>query len=478
MYDVIIIGAGIVGSLTARNLSRYALKILLIEQHYDVACGATKANSGLIHAGYDSPAQTVMGKMCLRGNELYTPLSQELAFDFERVGSLVIAMDEKERDILYELKQNGDELGVKGLEIVEREWLLERVPRLTPACVAALYAPSAGIVLPWEVAVAACENAIDNGVTLKLDTQVRQICKTDIGYLVNGEFEGKCLINCAGVHADEVELITHGHTDYTITPRIGEYYLLDRAVGNMTPYILFQCPNDMGKGTIIAPTVDKNVIIGPNAVNVSKEDQDAVATTADGLRQVYERAKILIPEIPIHMNIANFAGVRAHPSTHDFILKREGTYIAAAGIKSPGLTSAPAIAEWIESEVKAVFGEGILLNEAYDPYRRPRPRMDVLSWEERVKRIEEDPSFGKIICRCEHISEGEIRDAIRRSCGARSVNGVKRRVRPGAGRCQGGFCGPKIMQILSKELGISVEDVLLEDLGSQVIMRGVSDESI
>ncbi|GAB6106848.1 FAD-dependent oxidoreductase [Fusibacter bizertensis] len=475
MYDIAIIGAGVVGSLVARSLSQFNLNMIILDKENDVACGATKANSALIHAGYDAPFDSLRGKLNARGNELYSRLSSELNFSFERIGSLVLGEGAEDLKTLERLLANGRKLNIPGLRIIDHEEIMALESNICDHFTHALYAPTAGITEPWEVAIAACENAMDNGVELRLNYEVNDIIKREAHYIINGEIESKLIINCAGVYADFIySLVLPNQNTVKINARRGQYYLLDKEAGELVNHILFTCPTEKGKGTIISPTAHGNIIVGPNSEHVAKED---TTTTFDGLFEVLDKAKQIVPELPVYLNIANFAGVRAEPVTGDFIIEESEVkgFINVAGIKSPGLSSAPAIAERVTEIIVNIFSrESIPLevNVHYSPLRRARHHFVALDKDAQKALIESDARFAHIICRCETISEAEIVDAIHRNCGATTLNGIKRRVRPGAGRCQGGFCGPKIVDILARELNIKRTEVELERSGSYPILGG------
>ena len=473
MIDWTIIGAGVSGALIAHALAKYDLNILILEAENDVACGATKANSALIHAGYDAPVDSLRGKMNVRGNALYGPLSETLNFAFERIGSLVLGEGQADLVAINALYENGVKLGVPDLQIIDQAKLREIEPNVNQTFEFALYAPSAGITEPWEVAIAACENAMDNGAVLKLNYSVTEIQWKDDHFLINSNIETRGIINCAGVHADDIYQMVKGDTPigFRIIPRRGEYFLLDKEASGIVKQILFTCPTVKGKGTIIAPTAHGNVIVGPNSEVTTK---DATTTTFEGLHDVKSKALYMVPTCPLHLNIANFSGVRAEPSSGDFIIEESDIprFINVAGIKSPGLSAAPAIAEYVEEIVKGIQsrdGRDLILKEAHIKVRRARMRLMHQTMDEQAKLISEMRTYGHIVCRCERISEGEIVDAIHRNCGAMTLNGVKRRVRPGGGRCQGGFCGPKVLEILARERSKSRTEIEQEKTGSWLV---------
>jgi glycerol-3-phosphate dehydrogenase len=473
MLDWTIIGAGVSGALIAHTLAKYDLNILILEAENDVACGATKANTALIHAGYDAPVDSIRGKLNVRGNALYGQLSQKLNFEFERIGSLVLGEGEADYKAIHALYENGLKLGVPNLQIIDQATLRRLEPNVNEAFEFALYAPSAGITEPWEVAIAACENAMDNGVLLRLNYTVKTIAHVDDYFLINSEIKTRGIINCAGVHADDIYQMIKGDLPigFEIIPRRGEYYLLDKEAKGIVNQILFTCPTKKGKGTIIAPTAHGNVIVGPNSEVATK---DATTTTYEGLQEVKSKALYMVPGCPLYLNIANFSGVRAEPSTGDFIIEESEMpfFINVAGIKSPGLSAAPAIAEYVEDIVKAIHSRDnrkLITKAKHIKSRRARVRLMHQTVDQQAMLISENRTFGHIVCRCERISEGEIVDAIHRNCGATTLNGVKRRVRPGGGRCQGGFCGPKVLDILARERNKSRTEIEQEKIGSWLV---------
>jgi glycerol-3-phosphate dehydrogenase len=474
MYDIAVIGAGVSGTMIARALSRYELKTVILERDNDISTGTTKANSGIIHAGYDADANSLMGQLNAKGNAMFDQVCQDLDVPFERVGSLVVAHNQDEIKTLNALLENGRKLNIPGLEIVDQTRVRSIEPHLKEDIVAALYAPTAGIIEPWELAIASAENAIENGCELKLNFSVKAIEEHDDGFTIksgNEIVKARYVINAAGVYADKIYgMVTE--PEFSITPRRGQYFLLDKEADGLVKHVVFPCPTKMGKGTLLTPTVDRNIIIGPDSQNLSRDEKEATETTMDRLNLVKDMATHLIDEIPYRLNITTFAGLRAEPSTGDFIIEESPKvkhFINVAGIKSPGLSSAPAIAEYVLDIIKEL--EGSLIEKvSYDPTRRPRIKFEELTNDERQMMIEKDPRYGRIICRCEMITEGEIVDAIHRAAGGRTLNGIKRRVRPGAGRCQGGFCGPRVMEILARELKEDITEILQENKGSSVLI--------
>ncbi len=474
MFDIAIIGAGAMGTSIARVLSRYQLKTVILERDNDVSNGTTKANSAIIHAGYDAPHNTNKGIFNVKGNAMFDEWCKDLDVPFERIGSLVVAHNEEELETLKELKDNGDKLGVPNLEILTGDKVKASEPNLRDDIIAALYAPTAGIIEPWELAIACAENAMENGTELKLNFEVKDIENMETYFRVHSNdeiIETKIVINAAGVYADQLYKMVNDAPEFSIHPRRGQYYLLDKEAQGFVNHVIFPTPTKLGKGTLVTPTVDGNTLIGPDSEDLTDQAKESVNTTYGRLGKVKELALGITDKIPYGMNITTFAGLRAEPSTGDFIIeesKEVPGFINVAGIKSPGLSSAPAIAEYVGEIVEQILGS-IEAKEDYTPTRRPRLKFDEMTPEEKAELIQKDPTYGRIICRCEMITEGEIVDAIHRSAGGRTLNGIKRRVRPGAGRCQGGFCGPRVMEILARELGCEITEVLQENEGSYIL---------
>lgn len=471
MIDVAVIGSGIMGAAVARELSKYNLSILIIDKDNDVSCGTTKANSAIVHAGYDAKEGSLMAKYNVEGNAMYEELCKEVQAPFRRVGSYVLAFSEKEREHLEVLYKRGLANGVPQLEIIEKDEIKRREPHVSEEAVAALYAGTAGITGPWEFAIKLIENAMENGAELKLNAEVVDLKKVNEHFEItfkNGEkVEAKKVINAAGVFADIINNMVSKKT-FTITPRIGEYYLLDKVQGYLTDSVIFQCPNEMGKGILVAKTAHGNIISGPTASDV--DDRIDVGSTSDALDVIRKTAVKSIKDINFRDNIRNFSGLRAEADTGDFILGEAEDvkgFFNMAGTKSPGLTSAPAMARDLAQMVVESFGN-VTKKEVFKK-NREQIYFITLSPEEKAEVIKKDPRYGRIICRCENITEGEIVDVIHRKCGATTLNGIKRRCRPGAGRCQGGFCGPRVQEILARELNVKLDDILLEEKGSYIL---------
>lgn len=460
-YDIAVIGAGVVGSLITRELSKYNVKTALLERCNDCAMGATKANSAIVHAGFDAKPGTLKAKLNVRGVELMKKFCAELNVPLKNNGAIVVAFSEDEIPHLEELLERGIKNGVPDLKIVKRDELKEIEPNIGDSAVGALVAPTSSIVCPYELTIAAVENAVTNGADFIRNCEVTGI-KTENGEFIldttAGEITAKYVINAAGVHSGKTaELI--GDDSVKITVRHGDYYLLDKSQGSLAKHTVFQCPTKMGKGVLVSPTVDGNLIVGPSAVDI--DDGDDVATTADGLNAIYSAAIKSIPAVSLRNAITSFSGNRAHPSTDDFIIGSSSVnknFINVAGIESPGLSSAPAIAEEVERIMTELTG-GMPGKADYDPIRPAPVRFRNMTTEERAELIAKNKAYGRIVCRCETITEGEILDAIRAPAGARDVDGVKRRTRAGMGRCQGGFCGGKVVEILAEELGVPMNEI-------------------
>lgn len=471
MYDVTIIGAGIAGCFIARELSRYKLKIALLDRENDVSDGQTKANSAIVHAGYDAHVDTLMGRLNARGNPMFDRVCEELDVPLKRIGSLVLAFEDAELPTLRELYDNGRALEIPGLEILSPTETRRIEPNVVDTIKGSLYAETGGIVGPWELAIALAENAVDNGVELKLNHEVTSIDAFDDGFRVSttqGELESRYVINAAGLYSDKINNMV-AKPFFEINPKRGQYFLLDKNADGLVNTVVFQCPTKAGKGVLVSPTVHGNVIVGPDAENL--ENREDVRTTGNRLQFVKEMAAKSIKDIPYHYNITTFAGIRAEPSTKDFIIAESEDvkgFINVAGIKSPGLSSSPAIAEEVVKIVDRIAG-GLEPNSEFDPRRRPMPRFAELSDQEKAALVRENPRFGRIVCRCETVTEGELLDVIHRSCGARTVDGVKRRARPGTGRCQGGFCSPRVIEILARELGVDLSEIKKDSERSYIL---------
>ena len=468
LLDIIIIGAGVSGSACARELSRYKADILVLDKEEDVCCGTSKANSAIVHAGYDAKPGTLKAKLNVAGSKMMPALSRELDIHFDRCGSLVLCMSEEDLPALQKLYEKGIANGVEELEIIGQEKLREMEPSASKDAVAALWAPTGGIICPFGLNFALAENAATNGAKFQFNTEVQEIIKIAEGWKVKtdrGVFEAKVVINAAGVHAAQLHnQVTEDKLN--IVARKGEYYLLDKQA-NVVKHTVFTLPNKMGKGVLVSPTVHGNTIVGPTAMDIP--DLENTATTAEGLADAAQKAGYMIDNLPLRQVITTFSGLRAHGDRHDFVIEEVAPgFIDCAAIESPGLSASPAIGCYIADMVQKMLK--LEKNPDFNGTRKGILNPADLSIAERNALIQEQPAYGQIICRCESVSEGEILDAIHRPLGATSLDGVKRRVRAGMGRCQGGFCAPRVMEILARELGVPMTEVTKSGPGSELLV--------
>ncbi len=476
MFDVCIIGCGVIGAAAAFELSKYQADVLILEKENDVSMGSSRANSAIIHAGYDPKPGTLMARLNVEGNAMAEQLCKDLSVPFERIGSLVLAFTEEEEATIKTLYERGVANGVPGLRIIDAEEIQKMEPQVSKEARAALYAPSAGIITPWEYTLAFAETAVRNGVKLTLNAPVTAIeALPEGGYRMKtpkGEFEARYVINAAGVHSDKIHEMVAEKT-FTVKPNRGEYYVMDKAECFRANHVLFQCPNQDGKGVLVTPTMDHNLLVGPNAVGV--EDGDRVNNTAEGMAFVREKASKTVPTINYRNAIRNFAGIRANTEKDEFQIGIAAkNFIDLAGIKSPGLSSAPAIA--LEA-VKLLNQCGFTPAKKENPITtREKKRFRYMSDEERREAIKANPLYGRVICRCETVTEGEIVDAIHSPIPPCSVDGVKRRAGSGMGRCQGGFCGPRIVDILSRELKTDPMTITQDGAGSKLLLAETKQE--
>ena len=476
MYDVVIIGAGVSGSASARELSRYKVNACVIEKTEDVCSGTSKANSGIVHAGFDAPEGSLMAKLNVEGNLMMEELSKELDFPFKKNGSLVICLSEEDMPKLKELYDRGIRNGVKELKILNKEEVLELEPNITDDVYAALYAPTGGIVCPFGLNIALAENANTNGIEFRFNTEAQDIEKIDGGFIIKtnqGDIKTKYIVNAAGVYADKFHNMV-SQNKINITARKGEYCLLDKTAGNHVSRTIFALPGKMGKGVLVSPTAHGNLIVGPTSTDI--DDKEGVNTTREGLDTVIGKSSMNVKNIPMRQVITSFSGLRAHEDNHEFIIKEledAKGFIDCAGIESPGLTSSLAIGKMVADILKEKLN--LEENPNFVGTRKGILDPNTLSLEERNQLIKEQPAYGNIICRCEMITEGEIIDAIRRPLGANSLDGVKRRTRAGMGRCQAGFCSPKTMEILERELSISMFDITKAGGESNMVLGLVKD---
>ena len=471
MYDVLIIGGGIVGTAVARELSKYKLKTVLLEKNIEIGMGVTKANSGIIHAGHDCKPGTLKAQLNVRGNALYSEICEDLNVVFRRNGAMVLAFSECELAKLEILKVQGEANGVFGLEILFKEEILKREKLINPEVYAALWAPTSGLIFGPEISIALAENAYFNGVEFALETEVLEIRKADGNYALvtnKKDYEAKVVINAAGLYSDVMNNFV-AEQKYEITPRKGEYYLLDRLAKNVVDSTVFQLPTAEGKGVLILPTVHNNILVGPSSEFVS--DKEDVSTNEDVLKKISDLAKKSIPDVPFYLTITTFTGLRAKVKDHDDFIIEEVVdgFINAVGIDSPGLTSAPAIGEYICDMVARKLKPEA--NSEFVKTREAMPLFNTLSLNKQNELIKLNPAYGRVVCRCEQITEGDIVNAIRSSTRetsndimsapilARTLDGIKFRTRAGSGRCQGGFCTPDVLEILARERDIAVSEI-------------------
>ena len=470
-YDVIVIGAGVSGTAIARELSRYEVKCVVLDKEEDVCCGTSKANSAIIHAGYDAKNGSLMAKMNVEGNAMMDELAEKLDIPFQRNGSLVLGFTKEDMSGLQKLYENGVANKVPGLQILSKEEVLAMEPNVSDKVYAALYAPTAGIVCPFHLNIALAENAYENGVEFKFNTEVSGIEKVENGFSVKtnkGSFITKYIVNAAGVYADQIHNMV-SHKKIHITPRRGEYLLLDKSAGNHVSKTIFSLPTKLGNGVLVTPTIHGNLLIGPTAKDL--EDKEGTCTSLEGLNEVMSKAGMSVENLPFRQVITSFSGLRAHETNHEFILQEAEDapgFIDCAGIESPGLSSCPAIGKYIANLI--ADKAGLELKKKFVEVRKGILNPAKLTLEERNTLIKENPLYGNIICRCEMITEGEIVDAVNRPLGAKSLDGVKRRTRAGMGRCQGGFCSPKVMEIIARERNVAMTEITKSGKESKLIV--------
>ena len=477
MFDVAIIGAGVVGGMIARTLARYQLKIVILEKGHDVATGATAANSAIVHAGFDAKEGSLKAKLNVRGSELMSQVCRELGVKYKNNGSLVIGFGEEDKAHLETLYKRGVANGVKNLKLLNAEELHALEPNVSPDATCALHAPTGAIVCPYELTFAAVGNAMDNGAELLLESEVTAIQPTENGYKITAggkQMEAKYVVNAAGLYSDAIAKMV-GDDSFTVHPRRGEYILLDKEIGALVSHTIFRTPTKMGKGILVSPTVDGNLLTGPTSEDM--EDKDDKSTTPEGLARVMKGAGESVEGIRFGASITSFCGLRAVGSTGDFIINnpRHG-FVNVAGIESPGLSSAPAIAEYV-ADLLAQDGLALEKNPSYNPRREALHAFREMSMEEKNAVIAKDPAYGRVICRCETVTEGEILHAIRTNPKPRDLDGVKRRTRAQMGRCQGGFCSPYIVELLAREMNVPYEAVTKFGGGSVVNFGRTKEEN-
>ena len=474
LAKVAIIGCGVIGAAVAYKLSKYNVETLIVEAENDIADGTTKANSAIIHAGYDPEPGTLMARLNVEGVKQALEISKKLDVPYKRIGSYVLAFSEGDCKTIERLLGNAEANGVEGCEIISGDELRKREPNISEEVLAALWAPTAGIINPWEYCIAMAETAVRNGAGLKLNSRVESIDKTENGYVLHtssGDIDADYVVNAAGTASDRIHNMVAAPT-FRVVHSKGEYYIFDKEEGTRVGAVIFQCPSKVGKGVLVAPTVEGNLILGPNAVDC---DGDDLSVTAEGLAFIRKAAARSVPNVNYGNAIRNFAGVRANTDKSDFIIGVAAEhFIDLAGIKSPGLSSAPAIAD---EALKLLSQEGLELTEKSEYVdSRKKVRFRDMNREEREELIKSNPAYGKVVCRCETVTEGEILDAIHSPIPARTLDGVKRRCSSGMGRCQGGFCGPRIVEILAREYGVSEADIEKDKTGSYILCGETKEE--
>ncbi len=476
MYDILIIGAGITGTLIARELSRYDLKVAVLDKENDVGNKTTNANSAIVHSGYDPVPGTKKAKFNVLGNSMYDELTKELDVPFSRIGSLTVALYKEQLELLKELQKRSFENGVE-VKLLSAEEVKELEPNISPEVKGALLAPTAGIVDPFNLCVHAMENAIDNGVECFLNEEVVDIKKENNIYLVKtkkNEYQTKVVINAAGNFSDKIASMVED-IDWEITPRKGEYFVLDHYKKGLVNHVIFPLPSEKGKGILVTPTTAGNYLVGPSSELI--DDKDDWGTDTPTLSNVRKQASDMVPNIPFNQVIRVFSGLRPTCTRHDFIIeysKNDEFFINVAGIESPGLVSSPAIAKYVVDELVEPIIE-LKKKDSFNPYVKKYNRLAELSDEEKQELIKENPDYGYLICNCEQVSLGEINDVLSRSCPPHSVKGLKRRTRAGFGKCQGGFCQPRVVLLLAKHYGVSPLDIPLDNEGSNILLNKVKE---
>ncbi|MEG1641935.1 MAG: NAD(P)/FAD-dependent oxidoreductase [Synergistaceae bacterium] len=470
MFDVIIIGGGIVGCAVAREIAKYDLRVALLEKDVDICAGQSKANTAIIHGGYDAKPGTIKAKYNVLGNLMYEKVCSELEVERKWNTSLVVSFSNEDNYKIDNLMEQGIKNGVPKLEILSADKIRNLEPNISQKATKALLVGNAGIVCPYGLTFAYAENAADNGVIFYRNTPVTSIKKLGDNWSIesnNKSFEAKCIINCAGLYSDVLNNMV-SEDKFHITPRRGEYYIVDKKFAGTFNSTIFQIPTKMGKGILVAPTVDGTLLIGPTAEDI--EDKGDTRTTRHGLESIITTARKTWEDIPVRSFITTFTGLRAHCDKNDFVLGEAPDakgFFNAGGVESPGLTSAPAIGIYLAELVADKLNAKT--KPTYNPYRKAIPLFRKMSDQEKALAITTNPEYAKIVCRCESVTEAEIRQAIRRPVGARTVDGIKFRVRAGMGRCQSGFCLPKTVEILSEELGVSPLEVTKANIGSNIL---------
>ena len=472
-YDAVVIGGGVIGSAIIRYLSLYNMKTLLVEKEEDISSGTTKANSGIVHAGYDPEPGTLKAKLNVKGAKMIKEESGKLHFDYKVNGAMVVSFSPNDDYKIDELYERGIKNGVEDMEIISGDEARRLEPNLSENITKCLYLKSSAIVCPFSLTQALSENAYENGAEFKFNTKVETIERIEDGYRIKTDngliITSNAVINAAGVYGDTINNMV-SEKKLHITPRRGSYMLFDNETQGMFNSTIFQLPSSKGKGVLVTPTVHGNLMIGPNSVDIP--DKDDTSTTAFDLDYISKEALRTTPSIPFRKVITSFSGLRAHEDSGDFIVGEAEDapgFFNATGIESPGLSSSLSIGEMVARMVADRLGIEKKENPVLERKAAPRPRE--MSVDERNELIKSNPSYGRIVCRCEEISEGEIIDAITRPLGARSLDGVKRRVRAGMGRCQGGFCSPKVMELIEKYASIPFEEITKNSKGSNITME-------
>ncbi len=478
-YDVAVIGAGISGCAVARQLSMYKLRVIVIDAEDDVASGTTKANTAIVHAGYDAKPGTWKAATNLEGSRMYEGLCRQLDVPYSKTGTLVVAIDAVQDEAVRQLKTRGEMNGVPGLEVLDSKRLLEMEPNINPAAKSALFAPTGAYTCPWEMCIALMENAVENGVELLLGEEVFDIAQMVDGFdviLKDRALKASFIVNAAGLHADKVASMV-GDPGFRIAPRRGEYWLFDKNLQGIITRPLFTAPTPISKGVVVTPTADGNIMAGPNAENI--DDPDDTSTTAEGLEKVWNDALSLVPCLQRRSAITNFAGLRAASFPQaDFIIgpmPSQPRFFNIAGIESPGLTSAPAIAVRVAAMLKEA-GLNLEMKAGWNPERKGMVHFALLDREQQDELVRRDHRYGHVVCRCETVTEGELIAAMNRPVPCRTMDGLKRRTRLGAGRCQAGFCSPRALGIVSEQLGIPIGGISKNGGGSNLVLGLLGEE--
>ena len=473
MYDIIIIGAGVSGCFIARELSRYKLNVLVLEKNNDVGNETTSANSAIVHSGYDPLPGSLKAILNVKGNAMYDKVCEELDVSFKRIGSITVALSEQEMETLKQLQARANENGVETI-LLNKEEVLEKEPGLSANVVGGLLAPTAGIIDPFNLCVHLMENAIDNGVTLKLEEEVTKIRKENDIFIINDKYEGKVVINATGVMGDIVNELINDKT-FDIMPRKGQYYVFDHFKRPFVNHTLFMVPSEKGKGVLISPTTSGNYLVGPSANLVARDEK---STDKQTLNSVKSQANYMMENIPYYETIRTFAGLRATPSTHDFIIEESETknFINVVGIESPGLASAPAIAEKVVKEIIASKFE-LIEKKDFNPYVKKYVKLKNMSIEQRQEYFKLNKDYGTIVCKCEQVSKGEIIDCLNRSCPPRSIKALKRRLRVGFGKCQGGMCQSVALEILANHYNVDKKDIPYDQAKAYILLKKTKGEN-